>query len=60
MVSSHHVRMIITLSSDQQTYYILRASYCARQDPSLVKHGPCFHRTGGMEGTRGCAVSVWT
>lgn len=57
----YHVRMIKTLSSVGQTYYIVIASYCARQAPRIMKHGPCFHGTGSIiVGTRECAVSVWT
>lgn len=44
----------------QISKHILRVSYCAKQDPRIMKRVPCFHRTGGIVGTRGCAVSVWT
>ena len=45
MVSSP-ISVLSQLSSDQQEYYILRANYCARQDPRIMHYGPCFHRTG--------------
>lgn len=55
------ISIITTLSSGQQIYYILRANYCARQDPRIVKYGPFFHGIGsGVVGTGVCAVSVWT
>lgn len=38
----YHVRIIVTLGSDWQSYYRLRTSYCARQDPKAMKHGSCF------------------
>lgn len=52
------VRIITVLNSDQQTY-TLKANYCARQNPRIMRNHPCFHRTRNVAETRVCAMPVW-
>lgn len=61
-VLTYHVRIIITLGSDRQLYYRLKARYCARQHPKAMKHGPFFKNWRHFQelGPRTCVVSVWT
>lgn len=71
LVLTCHVKIIVTLKSDKANisfcfaliylfiiskHFMLRADYCARQYPRIMKYGSYFHRTRGVMRTKVCVA----
>lgn len=71
LVLTCHVKIIVILKSDKANislcfaliylfiiskHFMLRADYCARQYPKIMKYGSYFHRTRGVVRTKVCVA----